>query len=203
MSNPERLQHPLGDGNINTTPPPKRIKGTDSAHYDSTLCSPTPSGAQSMPEANKDSHNKKETKNVLSHILADEIVDKDTLDFLMGETSHTHHLVTEDDATGQEQLELNDAPNIYVPEDNNLLLDKQLLESDLQGLRSYLAYLETRLRQMPLPQQQYQQQGPAAAAQYHQRQQLLNERIVLAAMIKSSEDWLRYIEHGDPLDYAA
>lgn len=201
MSNPERLQHPLGDGNNNTAPPAKRIKRNDNAYYHSTPWSSVSSGAQLMPENNKNSRGKKEPKNILADILADEIVDKDTLAFLMGQTPYNHHLVTEDDAADQQPQELNDAPSIYTPEDNNLLLDKQLMHSDLQDSRSRLTRLETRLRQMPLPQQQ--QQGPAAAAQYHQHQQLLNERIVLVAMIKSSEKWLQYIEHGDPLDGAA
>ncbi|KAK8134835.1 hypothetical protein PG984_006847 [Apiospora sp. TS-2023a] len=204
MSNPERLKHPLGDEDTNTAPPPKRVKRNESAHYHSTSHSSASRGAQQMPDDNKNSANKKERENFLSDILADEIVDKDTLDFLMGEAPYTHHLVTEDDTPGQQQLELGDAPNIYTPEDNNLLLNKQFMESDLRIFRIRLAEAETKLQQIPSPQQQQQQpQDPAAAAQIHQYRQLLNERIVLMAMIKSGEDWLRYIEHGDPLDMAA
>ncbi|KAK8078447.1 hypothetical protein PG996_004617 [Apiospora saccharicola] len=204
MSNPDRLKHPLGDEDTNTAPPPKRVKRNESDHYYSTSHSSASKVDQQMPDDNKNSVNKKEPENVFSDILADEIVDKDTLDVLMGEAPYAHHLITEDDTPGQQQLELGDAPNIGTPEDNNLLLNKQFMEADLQLFRSQLAEAETKLQEIPSPQQQQQQpQDPAAAAQIHQRQLLLNERLVLMAMIKSSEDWLRYIEHGDPLDNTA
>ncbi|KAK7920225.1 hypothetical protein PG985_008247 [Apiospora marii] len=200
MSNPERLKHALGDGNNDTSPPAKRIKRNDGAYSYSTSSSSASSRAQLVPADNKNRRSKKKPKNILAHLLDDEIADKDTIAFLMGETPYNHRLLIEDDAAGQQQVEPDDAPAIYTPEDNNLLLDKQLMESDLEGFRSRFTQLQTRLRQMPSPQPQ---QSPTFASQNHLRQRLLDERTMLLAMIESSEDWLQYIEHGDPLDGAA